>query len=126
MVPEHMPSNGPPRCLHVLLDCAKCPPGLLDAPELLLALLTEIAQCCNTSIVKAASHKFHPQGVTAILLLAESHVSVHTWPEHGYAAVDVFSCIPFDGTAVSAIVSRALCTEYVQMQLVERSPQTAA
>jgi S-adenosylmethionine decarboxylase len=38
------------------------------------------------------SHKFHPQGVTALGLLSESHISIHTWPEHGYAAADVFTC----------------------------------
>lgn len=115
--------NVPPRCLHVLLDCAKCSPGPLDSPEVLLALLAEIAQCCNARVVNAASHKFHPQGVTALLLLAESHVSVHTWPEHGYAAIDVFSCVPFSGSAVSAVVARALGTEHVRMRQLERTPQ---
>ena len=44
------------------------------------------------TLLKLSSHQFHPQGVTAVGLLAESHLSIHTWPEHGYAAVDVFTC----------------------------------
>jgi S-adenosylmethionine decarboxylase len=44
------------------------------------------------TLLNLISHKFHPQGVTALALLAESHISIHTWPENGYAAVDVFTC----------------------------------
>ncbi len=45
-----------------------------------------------STLLKLISHQFEPQGVTAIGLLAESHVSIHTWPETGYAAVDMFTC----------------------------------
>ena len=45
-------------------------------------------------MLDVATHKFNPHGVTAIVLIAESHLSVHTWPEHGYAALDIFTCSP--------------------------------
>lgn len=45
-----------------------------------------------STLLKLSSHQFYPQGVTALALLAESHLSIHAWPEHGYAAVDIFTC----------------------------------
>lgn len=45
-----------------------------------------------STLLELSSYKFHPQGVTALGLLSESHISIHTWPENGYAAVDVFTC----------------------------------
>ena len=46
----------------------------------------------NMTVIDVSSHKFSPHGVTALVLLAESHISIHTWPEHNYAAVDIFAC----------------------------------
>lgn len=46
------------------------------------------------TIVRSVFHQFSPWGVTGVVVITESHVTVHTWPEHGYAAVDVFSCSP--------------------------------
>jgi S-adenosylmethionine decarboxylase len=46
----------------------------------------------NATLLDIKTHSFSPQGVTGFALLAESHISIHTWPEHGYAAVDVFTC----------------------------------
>ena len=45
-----------------------------------------------STLLQLVSHQFEPQGVTALALLAESHMSIHTWPENGYAAIDVFTC----------------------------------
>ena len=50
------------------------------------------AQQSLSTLLDVTSHKFDPQGVSAVALLAESHISIHTWPENGYAAVDVFTC----------------------------------
>lgn len=55
-------------------------------------LLLEAAKVSNASVLDTIFHQFKPNGATALLLLAESHISIHTWPEHGYIAVDVFTC----------------------------------
>ena len=54
--------------------------------------LNRAAKLANATVLNLISNKFDPQGVTAIALLAESHISIHTWPEIGYAAIDVFTC----------------------------------
>ena len=54
--------------------------------------LTQAAQQSGATLISIVSHKFNPQGVTALALLSESHISIHTWPERGYAAVDAFTC----------------------------------
>lgn len=77
---------------HYLLNLYGCSSSLLDDELFIINLITEAAIKCGATILQTASHKFHPQGVTGILLLAESHISIHTWPEEGKAAVDCYTC----------------------------------
>ena len=67
-------------------------PDLLDDEEFVKKALTEAASAAGATLLNLVSHKFEPQGVTALALLAESHISIHTYPEYGYAAVDAFTC----------------------------------
>lgn len=59
-------------------------------------MLTEAANLCQATILNTVSHKFEPYGVTCILMLAESHISIHSWPEKGIAAADVYTCSNVD------------------------------
>ncbi|MCL5006912.1 MAG: adenosylmethionine decarboxylase [Patescibacteria group bacterium] len=70
----------------------------LDDAKFIEQALVDAASASNATILGSKFHKFSPQGVTGYLLLAESHISIHTWPEHGYAAVDVFTCGAMDPT----------------------------
>ncbi|MFM8543765.1 MAG: adenosylmethionine decarboxylase, partial [Vulcanococcus sp.] len=54
--------------------------------------ITSAAKRAGATLLNLITHRFDPQGVTGLALLAESHISIHTWPESGYAAVDVFTC----------------------------------
>ena len=54
--------------------------------------MTKAAEAANATLLSISSKKFDPQGVTAVVLLSESHLSIHTWPEYGYAAIDAFTC----------------------------------
>lgn len=65
---------------------------LLDDEKFTIRILKEAAELAGAKFLSSTSHKFSPQGVTAVVLLAESHISIHTWPEHGYAAADCFTC----------------------------------
>ena len=67
-------------------------PNLLDSEEFINDALKEAAERSGATLLNLTSHKFKPQGVTALALLSESHISIHTWPELGYAAVDAFTC----------------------------------
>lgn len=79
---------------HCILELAGCPHGLLDDEDYVRASLTLAVEQAGCTLVGLQSHSFNPQGVTALALLAESHLSIHTWPERGFAAVDMFTCGP--------------------------------
>ncbi len=78
--------------IHCLLELRGCPGELLDDHDYVLEALREGARRAGATWLGQVSHRFTPQGVTAIGLLAESHITMHTWPEQGFAAVDVFTC----------------------------------
>lgn len=65
---------------------------LLDDEAFIRQVLTEAADVSGAHLLSISSHKFHPQGVTAVALLSESHIAFHSWPEHGYVAADAFTC----------------------------------
>ena len=78
---------------HVLFDLKQClitPP--LNDEEYVKETLIEAAKIANLELIRVDTHKFDPQGVTALAMLAESHLSIHTWPEKGVAKCDIFTC----------------------------------
>ncbi|MEM7155958.1 MAG: adenosylmethionine decarboxylase [Myxococcota bacterium] len=77
---------------HYILDMYDCPSEVIDDLERVQAALRQAAEVARSTLLGETAHRFEPQGVTALGLLAESHISVHTWPELNYAAADVFSC----------------------------------
>ena len=77
---------------HILFTLKGCTPDDLDDEGLMRDTLYMAAKAANSTLIALHSHKFSPQGVTAIALLAESHISIHTWPESGMAVCDVFTC----------------------------------
>jgi S-adenosylmethionine decarboxylase len=77
---------------HFLLNLYGCSSVLLNDEQFLIDLLENAAIASGASVLKTVSHKFDPQGITAICLLSESHISIHTWPEEGKAALDVYTC----------------------------------
>ena len=77
---------------HLLLELYGCNSQKLNDELFLRFLINKSAKTANATVLNLISHKFEPQGVTAIALLAESHLSIHTWPESKYAAIDIFTC----------------------------------
>jgi S-adenosylmethionine decarboxylase len=77
---------------HCMLELYGCPPELLNDIEFIKQTLEDAAGIARSTLLERITHQFHPQGVTALALLAESHISIHTWPENGYIAADVFTC----------------------------------
>ena len=78
--------------IHLMLDLKECNRELLDDLPFIKASLTQAAEEAGAHIVGESFHEFRPRGVTGILAIAESHICIHTWPEHGYAAADIFTC----------------------------------
>ena len=77
---------------HFLLELYRCDYEKLNDESYLRCTLNRAAKFAKATVLNLISNKFEPQGVTAIALLAESHISIHTWPESNYSAVDIFTC----------------------------------
>ena len=77
---------------HAIIELYDCPFALLDDEAYVRNAIRQAAQAAEVHLLKLTSHGFSPHGVTALGLLAESHISIHTWPEIGYAAADMFTC----------------------------------
>ena len=77
---------------HFLLELYGCDYEKLNDESFLRCTLNKAAKLAKARVLNLISNKFEPQGVTAIALLAESHLSIHTWPESHYCAVDIFTC----------------------------------
>ncbi|TDI45674.1 MAG: adenosylmethionine decarboxylase [Acidobacteria bacterium] len=77
---------------HLIAELWVREPHLLNDLELVRDTLLAASKCGGFTVLDLSSHTFSPHGVTAVVLLSESHMSIHTWPEHGYAAVDIFTC----------------------------------
>ena len=77
---------------HLILDLYECDPEVLDDYDRLSELLEAALLMSKATILRIIGEKFEPQGVTLLALLAESHASIHTWPELGYAAIDLYTC----------------------------------
>ena len=77
---------------HLLCEYHGCDRGLLnDAEAIRTALVAAVTKSGATPLHEVV-HAFSPHGVTGVIVIAESHFAIHTWPEHGFAAVDLFTC----------------------------------
>jgi len=77
---------------HVIAELWVRNPHLLNDLDLIEDALLAACERGGFNVLNVSTHAFSPYGVTAIVLLSESHMSIHTWPEYGYAAVDIFTC----------------------------------
>ena len=81
---------------HLLVELYDCDKEALNDLGFLRKAMVDAAIECGAVVLGDSFHRFSPQGVSGVVIIAESHLSIHTWPEYGYAAVDVFTC----GTSV--------------------------
>jgi len=93
---------------HVLIDCSDCNPDLLNTADGLKSLLLPAAREAGATVLSAHVHRFDSLGVTAFAILAESHISIHTWPELRHAAVDIYTCGDCDAHAAQRLITREL------------------
>jgi S-adenosylmethionine decarboxylase len=88
----------------VVLDLYECETGHLDDIAWVKKTLVEAARAAGATVVETVFHKFAPCGISGVVVIAESHLAIHIWPEHRYAAIDVFTC----GDSVQINVATAL------------------
>ena len=105
---------------HLLLELKDCDTDLLNDMEYLRKVLAEVAMQIGATVIKDSFYQFSPQGISGVIIIAESHVSIHTWPEHNYAAVDVFTCgdviEPRDAVKPLTEKLKARSTSYIEIK----------
>ena len=74
------------------MELRDCNTQALDDLHLVRNTLTSAAERIGATVIGDSFHEFSPQGITGVVAIAESHLCIHTWPEYGYAAVDIFTC----------------------------------
>ena len=94
--------------------------NLNDAERLLGAFKRTISNFGLDALYEPQIHRFEPQGLTGIVLLSESHISIHTWPERGEAAVDVFTCGGRDSRKIAEFFCTAIDNAHLDVTVVER------
>lgn len=110
-----------PAGIHLLADFHGVDAGLLLSCDAIDALLRAGALAAGAAILHGHFHSFGPQqGVTGVLLLAESHISIHTWPEYGFAAADIFMCGDARPQLALDIIERALNPSSRSIQIISR------
>ena len=77
---------------HILAEFYGCPSEILNDIQRIERTMVDAALAAGAEVREVAFHKFSPQGVSGVVVISESHLAIHTWPELGYAAVDVFTC----------------------------------
>jgi len=77
---------------HVILEMWGCCRNTIDNVDAVKEILIKATEAVKATLVDVVCHRFSPHGVTGVAILAESHIAIHTWPEHGYAAADIFIC----------------------------------
>ena len=92
---------------HILVELQDCDKETLNDLDLIREVMMEAAIECGAEVLGESFHRFSPQGVSGVVVIAESHLSIHTWPEYGYAAADVFTC----GTTVKPEIATEVLIE---------------
>ena len=106
---------------HYLYDFYECEKHILNDIPRLGKMMVESSLASGARIISEHSHKFEPYGVSSIIILAESHLSLHTWPEYDFASVDLFSCnSEIDGTKAMDVLVKYLLPKNTVMQKILR------
>ncbi len=77
---------------HLIADFFECDPNILSDSEFIEITLIKAVEVLGATMLEKCTKKYSPKGVTMVIVLAESHISIHTWPENGFAALDIYTC----------------------------------
>jgi S-adenosylmethionine decarboxylase len=112
-----------PNGIHLLADMSGIDRGLLTDSATIEQLLRDAAAAAGAQVLHSHFHGFGPGlGVTGVVLLAESHISIHTWPENGFAAADIFMCGAAQPHLALEVIEEALQPECSEVRTVDREP----
>lgn len=103
---------------HLIVEVFDADPSLLNDARALEQLLLQAAHAAHATVIESVFHRFSPHGVSGVVVIAESHLTIHTWPEYGYAAIDIFTCGPkMDLDAAMAVIRAGLGGRTMQIEI---------
>ncbi len=105
---------------HILAEYHDCRVEVLNNLDAIQAAMLDAARAADANIVAKAFHRFSPHGVSGVVVIEESHLSIHTWPEVGYAAVDFYTCGDCVPEAAHQSLLQSLQAAYAEMIVVDR------
>jgi len=106
---------------HHLVELLGCDPDRLRWADDLREVLLRAAERASATVVGFTFHQFRPEGASGVLLIAESHISLHTWPEHAYMAMDVFTCgEEMDAEVAIEVVKEGVDADDVRVRTLDR------
>lgn len=105
---------------HLLVEYRGCELSKLQDLDFIQALLERAARAAGATVVQSVFHRYSPQGVTGVVVLEESHLSIHTWPESGYAAADLYTCGACTPDAAHEVLKEALQAQSWELMHVQR------
>jgi S-adenosylmethionine decarboxylase len=95
---------------HLLIELKECNPEILKNLEKVRSAMISAAREARATIIDVSFREFNPFGISGIVVIAESHLTIHTWPEYGYAAVDIFTC----GDSIKSDIAASYLIEHFE------------
>ena len=112
---------------HLLLELRQCNPHRLDDLQFVKETMVAAARFMDAQIIGESFHRFNPQGITGVLAIAESHLSIHTWPELDYAAADIFTCGSSQNPQAAAqVIIERMESKDPSIQIIQRGVEAPA
>ena len=105
---------------HYLVDFSGCDPESIKFVSSIRESLLRAVEDCGATLVDHLFHQYEPVGASGVVLIAESHLSVHTWPEDCFVAVDLFTCGDTDADAAIETMRRAFGAQEVTIKVIVR------
>lgn len=99
---------------HLLIELRECNPEILKSLGKVRSAMVSAAKEAKATIIDISFREFNPFGISGLVVIAESHLTVHTWPEYGYAAVDIFTC--------GDVIKPEIAASYIIKQLECKNP----
>jgi len=106
--------------IHYLAEFFNCDRQKINDIALIERIMIEATERAGARMINPFFHQFNPHGISGVIVIAESHFAIHTWPEHGYAAVDLFSCADFDYKSALNHIRAGIGAEHHSVELVRR------
>lgn len=105
----------------LIVDLYGCPVSRIDNVEHIKDVIHQVCGRIGAGIVEECYHKFTPVGISAVAVITTSHISIHTWPEYGYAAADIFSCQEDIPEEICRLLCDLLEADQIETRMIKRT-----